>query len=396
MEKLRIIVGGYLGILPAGGVTWDYIQYPLGLFLLGHDVYYIEDTRLYPIYQKQGSDWNDCSSCVEHLEEVMTYFNLGDRWAYRDEVTGKCFGLTEKRINELCKTADVFLNVSCSTFLREEYLQIPIKVLIDTDPMFTQIQYLTRQMVMPGESGLHETISKYDYLFTFGENIANPDCKIPDCNLTWHTTRQPVCLDYWKVQPVHMPSTAAFTTLMNWTAGKKLEYQNQSWGQKDVEFKKFMHLPSLVKGIPLSIIVNQTGGINQSFLKEEIEEAGWKILDAENNAGNWIQYQQFITDSLGEFSVAKETYVKAETGWFSCRSACYLASGRPVITEDTGWSKFIPSGHGLFSFTTIDEAVFALEEISGNPHKHSKAARSIAEEYFDSKKVLQSLLNKLN
>ncbi|MBC7416933.1 MAG: hypothetical protein H7325_02100, partial [Pedobacter sp.] len=117
MEKLRIIVGGYLGVLPAGGVTWDYVQYPLGFSLLGHDVYYIEDTKLYPIYQKGGSKWDDCTSAVQHVKDVMNYFGLGEKWAYRDEASGKCFGLTEKKIKEICKSADVFINVSCSTFL---------------------------------------------------------------------------------------------------------------------------------------------------------------------------------------------------------------------------------------------------------------------------------------
>ncbi len=396
MEKLRIIIGGYLGILPAGGVTWDYVQYPLGFSLLGHDVYYIEDTRLYPIYQKEGSKWDDCTATVQHLQLVMNYFGLGEKWAYRDEASGKCFGLSENKIKELCKTADIFINVSCATYLRDEYLQIPKKILIDSDPMFTQIQYLTKQMVMPGEPNLPETIGEYDYLFTFGENINSTDCRIPDGGLNWHTTRQPICLDYWKVRPLANPPELSFTTLMNWTAGKKLEYNDESWGQKDIEFKKFLNLPQLLKGISLSAIVNQTGGIDDTFFITEIKNAGWKILDADRNAGNWIQYQEFIDKSLGEFSIAKETYVKAKTGWFSCRSACYLAGGKPVVTQDTGWSKFIPSGNGLFSFTTINEAVFALEKVVANPLKHAKAARIIAEEYFDSKKVLQSLLNKIN
>jgi len=396
MEKLRIIVGGYLGLLPAGGITWDYIQYPLGLFLLGHDVYYIEDTRLYPVYQKPGSNWNDCSSSVNHLQRVMKYFNLSNRWAYRDEASGKCFGLPAEKIKTICKTADLFINISCSTFLREEYLQIPKKVLIDTDPMFTQIQCLTQQMVMPGEPNLHETINKYDYLFTFGENIGSPECHIPDCGLQWIPTRQPVCLSYWKANASSELSDFSFTTLMNWTAAKTLIYNGQEWGQKDIEFKKYINLPYLVKGIKLSAIVNQTGSTIQSFSKENVTEKGWHILDPDQNAGDWKSYQNFISKSSGEFSVAKETYVKAKTGWFSCRSACYLAAGKPVITQDTGWSKFIPSGTGLIAFSDIEAAAEALKKVVAEPVKHMKAAREIAEEFFDSKKVLQSLIAHIN
>ena len=393
---MRIIVGGFLGLIPAGGVTWDYVQYPVGFSQMGHDVYYIEDTRLYPIYQKPGSKWDDCSAAVEHLQKVMEYFGLKDKWAYRDEASGQCFGLSEINIKKICSAADIFVNISCSTFLRDEYLRIPARILIDSDPMFTQIQYNSGQMFTPGEPGrLKEMVNAHNTFFTFGENIGSADCRIPDCDLKWNTTRQPICLNYWKTNPANN-STVSFTTLMNWTAGKTLVYDGENWGQKDIEFIKFINLPRLVNGAGLSAIVNQTGGTAQSFYKEEVEKAGWKILSNENNAGNWEQYQDFILSSSGEFSVAKETYVKANTGWFSCRSACYLASGRPVVTQDTGWSKYIPAGCGLFAFSNITAAAEAINEIVAAPLVHARAARAIAEEYFNSNKILQALLNQVN
>jgi hypothetical protein len=396
MGKLRIVVGGFLGIMPAGGVTWDYIQYPLGFSLLGHDVFYIEDTRLYPIYQKPGSNWDDCSASVEHLKKVMDYFGLGKRWAYRDEASGKCFGLSEEEVKEICSTADVFVNISCSTFMREEYMQIPVRILIDSDPMFTQIQYVSQQMFTPGEPGLKQMLHAHTHLFTFGENIGADDCLIPSGNLQWHTTRQPVCIDFWKATPVPVNNGSAFTTLMNWTAGKKLVYNNEEWGQKDVEFYKVMQLPSKINGIKLSMVISQTGGTAQTLQQETIENCGWQILNAETLAPDWISYQGFIEHSAGEFSVAKQTYVKANTGWFSCRSACYLAAGRPVIAQDTGWSKFIPAGNGLFAFHSEDEAAEALKAVTKNLQRHATAARKIAEDYFDSNKVLTDLLKKIS
>jgi hypothetical protein len=395
MEKLRIIVGGFIGLLPAGGITWDYMQYPLGFSLLGHDVYYIEDTRLYPIYQKPGSAWDNASSCIGHLKNVMDYFGFKDRWAYRDEPSGQCFGLPEEKLKAICRTADVFVNVSCSTFLREEYLSIPVRILIDSDPMFTQIQYLSQQMFTPGSSGIRKLIQNHNFLFSFGENIGASDCRIPLCNLTWHTTRQPVCLDYWKAAPLPTNTAVNFTTLMNWTAAKKLSFNNEEWGQKGEELLKILPLPQQVPNIKLSIGIAQTGVENTTFPKSSLESYGWKILDPENVAGTWIQYQDFVQSSWGEFSVAKHTYVRANTGWFSCRSACYLASGRPVITQDTGWSKFIPSGKGLFAFNDMESAEIALNEAVKNKTKHAKAARGIAEEFFDSKKVLTDLLKHL-
>lgn len=395
MEKLKIIIGGFLGIMPAGGVTWDYIQYPLGFSLLGHDVYYIEDTRLYPIYQKVGSRWDDCSNCAEHIRSVMEYFDLSDRWVYRDEASGKCFGMSENKIKELCRTADIFINISCSTFMRDEYLHIPKRVLIDSDPMFTQIQYASQQMFTPGESGIRQMINAHNYFFTFGENIGADDCLIPADELRWNTTRQPICLDHWDWQLPISKNGIDFTTLMNWSAGKKLLYDNKEWGQKDIEFSKFSSLPQYLPGIKLSIAVNNIEETSKRSEVDKLKSIGWKILDPETNAGDWMSYQKFIQSSVGEFSVAKETYVKANTGWFSCRSACYLASGRPVITQDTGWSKYIPSGNGLFSFKTMPEAIDALKKVTSNINYHSKAAREVAEEYFDSNKVLNCLLQNI-
>jgi hypothetical protein len=394
-NSLRIVVGGYIGLLPAGGVTWDYVQYPAGLASLGHDVYYIEDTRLWPIYQPHGSDWNDASGSVNHLKTVMDAFDLSDRWSYRDEASGKLFGLTEQQVKEVCRTAEVFINISCSTFMRDEYLQIPTRILVDSDPMFTQIQYLSQQMFTPGTPRLRELIDAHNFHFTFGENFGHEDCRIPDCGLSWRTTRQPICLERWTAtqQPNH---DASYTTLMNWSAAKSLEFLGDSWGQKDVEFRRFFTIPKKCPDVKLAVAVGQTGGAAASFPSREAEEAGWKVLEPEKCAGDWKSYRDFINQSRGEFSIAKETYVKARTGWFSCRSACYLAAGRPVVTQDTGWSKYFSTTHGLLPFSNQEEAVDALKQIEMEPEKHSRAARRIAEEYFDSAKVLTRMLEQLS
>ncbi len=381
-------------MLPAGGVTWDYVQYLIGFAELGHDIFYIEDTRLYPIYQKAGSDWNDASSCVGHLRAVMEFFGMNERWTYRDEASGKCFGLSEQRVKEIARTADVFVNISCSTFLRDEYRKIPARVLIDSDPMFTQIQYISQQMFTPGEPNLRETVDAHNYLFTFGENIGAADCRIPTCDLNWRRTRQPICLDYWKET---LPKkNGVLTTVMNWAGSKNLVHDGEEWGQKDIQFQKFIELPKSVPDTMLAIAVNQTGNTGvDAFPIDEVKKNGWQVLNPDTCAGNWIDYQNFIRDSLGEFSVAKETYVKGRTGWFSCRSACYLASGRPVVTQETGWSSYIPSGKGLFAFDSRDSAIEAIKQVIAEPEKHSRRAREIAEDFFDGKKVLGALLKQL-
>jgi hypothetical protein len=393
-ERLRIVVGGYIGLLPAAGVTWDYAQYPAGFAALGHDVFYIEDTRLWPIYQREGSDWGDCSAAVSHLAAVMKAFGLKDRWAYRDEASGRCFGISADHLREVCRTADLFVNVSCSTFMRGEYRAIPVRALIDTDPMFTQVQYLSQQMFTPGSPGLRELVDAHTHHFTFGESVGRPECLIPDCGIAWRPTRQPIRLDLWPaVEPVRDRAGAAYSTLMNWTAAKPLEYAGTTWGQKDVELRRFFTLPALVPEIPLAIAVGQTGGAGAPFPADEARAAGWRVLDPEAAAPDCAGYRAFIAGSLGELSVAKETYVKARTGWFSCRSACYLASGRPVVTEDTGWPAHLPEGRGLLAFDTLDGAADALRRVEADPAAHARAARLVAEELFDSRHVLSRMLS---
>jgi hypothetical protein len=392
MKKLRIVIGGFIGLYPTGGVTWDYIQYPLGLHLLGHDVYYLEDTMQYPAYQTAGKPWNDATDSISYLKETMESFGLKDRWAYRDIASGRCFGLSLKQLMEICKTADVFINVSASTYLREEYLSIPKVVLVDSDPMFTQIQDWDDDNHGTSICNIKKAYEVYDYLFTFGENINGSDCKIPTYNLKWHTTRQPICLDHWKIISSHK-THHVFTTVMNWSSRKKMKYRNEEWGQKDVEFEKIKQIPCLFTKAEFCMAVADN---SNKMDHKTLQAFNWIIQDPLTTLRNAEDYQHFIQHSSGEFSVAKETYVKSNSGWFSCRSACYLASGKPVITQQTKWSDYIPSGKGLFAFTDTASALEALEQVTADMELHSKAAAEIANAFFDSNKVLTDLLEQIN
>jgi len=391
VEKLRIIVGGFIGLYPTGGVTWDYIQYPLGLHLLGHDVYYIEDTLQYSRFQTEGKKWNDASYSVKYLKDTMEKFGLTDRWAYRDIGSGNCFGIPLDSLKEICKTADVFINISASTFLRDEYLAIPIRVLIDSDPMFTQIEYYHEKFINENTDRykMKFVVENHTHLFTFGENINKEGCKIPGFSFNWKPTRQPICLDNWD-KIISTEKTNSFSTVMNWSVRKDMIFCNENWGQKDIEFEKIITLPELVPQVNFEILIT---GITEEK-KAMIESHGWKVSNPLQKITTADSYQEFIASSSGEFSVAKETYVKSNSGWFSCRSACYLAAGKPVVTQETGWSNYIPSGLGLFAFEDLQTGTEALFEITSDMERHSKAAKDIAFEYFDSNKVLNSLINR--
>ena len=380
---MRIIVSGFIGTFCLSGITWHYAQYPLGLHLLGHDVYYIEDTSGYICYSHPDYEWGDPTPVVDYISKAMDFFGLKERWAFRDGITGKCFGLSEKKVLEICSTADVLISVSNSMSPRHEYLKIPVRVLIDTDPMFTQVPIDIATFIL----------SIFTHHFTFGTNMMCEDSKVPDLKYQWHTTRQPVCLQYWQKpdnRQLNGKQREVFTTIMNLTPKEKFIYNNEEWGQKDVELEKIINLPNQIPEVIFEIVA--AGSVKA----DELKKKGWHLSDNLTGINNSItSYMDYIKNSFAEFSVAKETYVKARTGWFSDRSACYLAAGRPVILQDTQWSRSIPSGRGVLSFTSAESAVEAVREVANNYNVHSTAAKEIANEYFDSSKVLSEMISKL-
>ena len=394
---MRIIVGGFIGLYPTGGVTWDYIQYPLGLKMLGHDVYYIEDTGQYSNYRISERTWDDPHDTVDYLKQTIEQFGFKDKWAYRDTFSRKCYGMSLKEVMDVCSSADIFINLSDSSICRDEYLAIPNRVLVDSDPMFTQLQ--TNEV-------LHQDVrypvrkfnmKDYNHHFSFGENIGAIDCKIPTLGINWKPTRQPICLDKWinKIsEKVIKPPT--FTTVMNWSARTKLNYANEQWGQKDVEFNKFISIPERIRSAEFKIVMAASAAFKKEVDMNSLITSGWKILKPLNTVATSDDYQKFISISDAEFSVAKETYVKSNSGWFSCRSACYMAMGKPVVTQETQWSKFIPSGLGVIAFSDLVSATDAIENVIANYYDHSKAAKEIAQEYFDSNIVLSKMLQHLN
>ncbi len=391
MQKLRIIVGGFIGLYPTGGVTWDYIQYPLGLKELGHDVYYIEDTFQYSRFQVPGQHWSDATASVAYLKEVMDKFGMSGNWAYRDVASGHCFGLPESTVKELCRTADLFINISASTFMRQEYLTIPVRVFIDSDPMFTQIDYLCdTQSAGTDPYKMKFLLDHHTHFFSFGEQIGKPGCRIPLLGKTWIPTRQPICLTYWNY--IDPPAgTAIFSSVMNWAVRPPLQYDNREWGQKDISFQQYYDLPRHVPGIKLEMMIT---GIPQPRA-DDLETRGWQIRDPLKKLDNPDKYRDFIIASTAEFSIAKDSYVQSSSGWFSCRSAAYLASGRPVVAQDTGWSACLPSGSGLLAFTGLESAANAIRSVAGDIPGHSRAAREIALQYFDSRIILRELIGKI-
>jgi hypothetical protein len=257
--------------------------------------------------------------------------------------------------------------------------------------MFTQYQYFLKQQAGGAEA---ETAKNYmhahDLFFTFGLNIGQPDCRIPQFDFNWLTTKKPICLDFWD-QPFSDQGKFGFTSIMNWTERPDFMYENESWGQKNKEFKKFFDLPSR-SGEKFEIIINRPKDAETAKSMEFLKECGWNVLSPDHLISDKENYKSFVQSSFAEFSITKETYIKSNSGWFSGRSAVYLASGKPVLTQDTQWSKYIPSGEGLFATNDLETAAQAVKEVTRNYARHSQAAKEIAHEYFDSNKVLSDIL----
>jgi hypothetical protein len=378
-QRLRILVLGYIVRGPLGGLAWHHLQYVLGLSRLGHDVYFLEDSEDYDACYDPTQDrlTKDPSYGLAFAADAFTRLRLEDRWAYYDAHTNAWLGPAARKVGELCSAADVLLNVSGVNPLRPWVEQVPTRVLIDTDPAFTQIRHLT-------DPKSHALAVKHNRFFTFAENIRRAECTIPDDGLAWSATRQPVVMDAWPETPG--PEKGPLTTVMQWDSYPALEYEGRSFGMKSESFGPFLDLPSeLPECFELAL---GSADAPRSLL----EKMGWGLLDPRIPTRDPWTYQEYIQGSKGEFSVAKEAYVSSRSGWFSERTCAYLASGRPAIVQDTGFSDWLPTGLGLMRFSDKAEAVAGIEKINQDYRRHCRAARELVGDYFEAGRVLLELL----
>lgn len=386
---MRIVVTGLIGQYAFGGVTWDYMQYVLGFQSLGHDVWYLEDTGAWaynPVKQEPSAD---CSHNTGYLARVMREFDMGDHWIYRNEADGTYHGISDpSKAEGILASADVLANVSGACWLRPVTAAIPLKLFLDGDPMFTQIGLANRP-----DSEYARRVKAHERHYSFGMNIGRAHCEVPTAGISWRPTVQPIALDWWTktLMPTttHHVATEAWTTVMNWASYAPKEFGGKTYGQKDIEFERFIDLP---RHTSEKFVLAMGQGVGQKRPTALLEEKGWKIIEPDIHLPDYASYHDFLTNSKGEWSIAKNGYVRARSGWFSCRSACYLAAGKPVVIQDTGWTEHLPSEEGALAFSTPDEAVSALERVAGNYVHHSRAARAYAEKYFEAAKVCADLL----
>jgi hypothetical protein len=375
---LRVVVTGQMAQYPLGGVTWFYLQYVLGLARLGHEVWYVEDSGQWPYHPDADGLVDDCDHNVAYLDEVMTRFGLGDRWAYRFPRGPRWFGLSENARREAIDGADLLVNVSGALERPWEYRAARRLAYVDTDPVFTQVK-LAR-----GQADYRKLVDSHDVHFTYGESRAS---RVPDTGHRWLPTRAPVVLSEWSVGS---EPRDVFTTVMNWTSHNSVEYRGTSYGQKDQEFDAYVDLPGRVAPATLELALGP--GKNGHPPRKLLARKGWRLVEPAHVCPDLDSFRAYTESSKAEWGVAKNGYVRGQSGWFSERSARYLAAGRPVVVQDTGFGDVLPVGEGILAFTTPDEAAVGIKAVERDYDLHSRAARAIAEEWFDSDAVLGRLL----
>jgi hypothetical protein len=380
-NALRIVVLGYLVKGPLAGFAWHHLQYVLGLARLGHDVYFVEDSGDFPqCYDPQRNTLDsDPTYGLGFAARAFEQVAMSTRWTYYDSHTKQWHGPIADSVMKICASADILVNLGNTNPLRPWLMNIPVRVLVDTDPGFTQIRILT-------EPDRRRRASEHTAFFTFAENIGLERCTIPRDGMPWKPTRQPLVLDVWPVTPG--PAKGKFTTVMQWDSYPTREHNGHRYGMKSDSFGPYVDLPEKV-GSVFELALGGKGAPRQ-FLRSK----GWMLCDPIEKSTDLRIYQHFIQQSKAEFTVAKQGYVASWSGWFSERSLNYLASSRPVLTENTGFHEWLPVGDGVVAFSSPEEAVAGIDEIDCRYEHHCRSAREVAAEFFDARKVLTRLIEK--
>ena len=379
MPKPRIVMGGALAHKPGkGGHTWVFLQYLLGLRALGWDVLFVD--RLDRSMAGAGSDSPSGHPGIAYVRSVFERWGLDGQYAIAIE-DEPWVGRSRSEVLEFTRSSVGLINVMGFIDDPDVLAAAPFNAFLDIDPGFPQIWR---------ELGLHDAFAGHDRFVTIGGRLGHPGCGAPDCGLPWIYTPQPVVLEHWPVQP---SAGRAFTSIASWRGGMApLEYRGRRLGLRVHEFRRFLDLPRRTAGrfeMALDIHPDEEADLRA------LSDHGWSLVDPAEAAGDPLAYRAFIQRSEAEFMVAKNLYVDTAVGWFSDRSICYLASGRPVVAQDTGFTEELPVGRGLLAFSDLDEAVAAVEEVRADPVGHARAARAVAEAHFDSRVVLPRLVDAL-
>jgi hypothetical protein len=384
VSRSLLVVLGMMGRCPFGGQTWLYLNWLRGLARLGHDVYYVEDDAAWPYDPRRNSITDDPGYAVEYLGNVLGRIGMGDRWAYRALYKGAdaCYGLSRGKLTQLYADCDALLNVCGATVLNDDHARARRRVYVETDPVTNQLEMAN------GKEKTRAVLSSHDVIVTYGENYGATDCRVPLGGFEYRKMRQPVDLELWPFS--FDAGSRSFTTIGNWRQkGNDIEWNGETYfWSKHHEFLKFLDLPRLRPGVSFDLWLN----VDDEADRRLLAGSGFKVSSPlEMSLDPW-RYQEFFRSSRAEWTVAKDQNVRLRSGWFSERDACYLASGKPVIAQSTGFEKVLPCGEGLFAFTSMDDVLAAVDSIESDYPRACRAARAVAEEHLEAAKVCRRFM----
>lgn len=381
-----IVVLGMMSKMPVPGNIWLVAQYLEGFRRLGCEVYYVEAHGITPTKLMDGAEDDGALKAAAFIAGVMRRFDLSDHWAFHSRYEDRYFGMSRTALHALYASADLIINLHGGTVPLPEHAATGRLVYLETDPVALQIELHDR------DAAAVAFLEPHVALFTWGLNYGAPDCRVPqDPRFEFHPSCPPVIADFWPSGPVN--PEARFTTVGNWRQPGIVVYEGDEYHwSKDREFLKVLDLPSLAgRRFELALSRSSYDASDLALLTAH----GWQVRDAFVDASDLEAYRTYICASLGEFTVAKDQNVRLRSGWFSERSAQYLASGRPVIMQDTGFGRVLPTGAGLFSFTSLDDAASAVESVVADYSRHAAAAAAIARTYCDYTVVLGDILSRM-
>lgn len=358
---------------------WSVLQYILGLQELGHEVHFVE-----PLQQARNAQeaTGGLSASARYAEQLLSAAGLDGQWWFVDPETRASYPRPYAELLAIARAADILINVSGLLSVEELVQRIPIRVYLDVDPLFTQL--------WQEAEGIDMGIDGHTHHVTVGMALGGPDSRIPSCGVDWITTLPPVVLRHWPV--AGSTSNGAVTSVGNWRGYGAIVHEGTQYGQRAHSLRQLIDLPSrCADQLVMALAIDPSEHRDLKLLRSR----GWVLVDPQVVAGTPRSYRRFIRQSKAELGVAKSGYVLSHCGWFSDRSACYLASGRPVVAQDTGLSRYLPTGKGLLAFNGVEDASEMLREISGDYESHAATARQIAEEHLDSKIVIGSLLERV-
>lgn len=379
---LRVVLGAMLGAVPGhGGATWAVLQYAVGLRRLGHEVLVVESVPRHALLPS-GSPVAGSANAA-YVGAAMAGTSLAEDWALLFDGTLDTAGRSGHAVLEFASHADLVVNLAGALRHDEVLERVPVRLYVDLDPGFTQVWHQGY--------GVDVGLDRHTHFATYGRGLADGASPAPSCGRQWVATVPPVVLEHWTA-PAAPGASRAWTTVANWRSYGTVEHDGVHYGQKAHSWRRLLPLPGMVDE-PFEVALAIAPGDGQD--RRALEAAGWHLVDPASVAATPDAYRRFVQGSKAELAVAKRGYVEAATGWFSDRSACYLAAGRPVVAQDTGFSSYLPVGDGLLAFDELDQACDAVDRVRLDYDRHRRAAVALARDHFDSDRVLPALLDQV-